>query len=906
MVGWDISKTQLGGCYVALSKLYYVYGIDTACFYTDEENELEKQLVRARYLRNKIKNKYKNCSKARKSCKNQTFKFLNNFIKDTKEELKNKIQDNENIVRTVRNDKILDIDGKPQLKKRVSIFDSTLTRCFNLKEREFNTEIIIVQVYFTDIAKSIVKNGFYMNGYKYKFFSASAGQIRTKKLVAVREDLLNENWNTLTAGLTIDDINARGGMNINKFLAYLALCNSATDLWRDFDIDRCIVVDDFENTINGTVDFIDDTTYEITRITKELEFTQTDGCGMILPCLTDKNFMVRIPWVKGLLARFDFVRFIHENNVNGIVKDIYGVKHNIIEENIQIIFTKSQFKMWKFFPSWNTYKEKYKQFNCTAGKCNEEEDIFSDSVINYQMIQTLSDLTDDEIKQLAYENDKDIQNLASDVKTMQKVFGATPWNTDKNGFQKCLERYPELLSDTYCRQTLKDLKNKLERDLWSARFEINGKYTFVIPDLYAFCEWLFLQDKQPQGLLQDGEVCCKLFGNDVKLDCLRSPHLYVEHPIRVNKIFNDWFDTNAVYISCHDLISRIVQCDYDGDRLLVTDNQTLINAAERNNRDKNIVPLFYNMRKANAEILTPDSLFKGLLLAYNGGNIGEPSNNITKMWNSGDIKNETLHIVKWLVMDVNYTIDYAKTLYKPTRPKEVNDTIVEYTKAKVPYFFMFAKNKKEDVVNSISNCPIDRIVNLFPKRKLNFNFKFNNIGKFDYRVLMNNPDTEFHQDIADKFKEVTSKLPFNHVSDKKMFNYLAVYQNAKFEILSLNYSQEEIIDSIILDLFVYRKTPMKKAFWTLFGDEVYDNVKRNIDDNFVQCEKCHKRFYKHSALEKYCNKCKGYKKKKTKIVVCIDCGNEFKTSSLANKKKRCDSCQKEYIRKYDKERKSKI
>lgn len=28
---------------MALQKLYYVYGFDTACFYTDEENEVEKR-----------------------------------------------------------------------------------------------------------------------------------------------------------------------------------------------------------------------------------------------------------------------------------------------------------------------------------------------------------------------------------------------------------------------------------------------------------------------------------------------------------------------------------------------------------------------------------------------------------------------------------------------------------------------------------------------------------------------------------------------------------------------------------------------------------------------------------------------------------------------------------------------
>ena len=243
---------------MSLNKLYYVYGLDTACFYTDEENDLEVRLLSARRLKNKLKNKYPTQKEVAQAHKNKTMHFLNTVITETKKELKNILRQNISLVRTVRNEKILDKDGNHLLNKRDSLFDSNLTRYLNLKEREFNTEILIVKVYFFDVAESIVKNGFYMNGHKYTFFSASAGQIRTKKFVAIREDLLKKHWNSLTAGLTIERINYLGGMNVNKLLAYLSLCNSATDLWDGFDIDRCIVVDDFENIIFGTVVFIDD------------------------------------------------------------------------------------------------------------------------------------------------------------------------------------------------------------------------------------------------------------------------------------------------------------------------------------------------------------------------------------------------------------------------------------------------------------------------------------------------------------------------------------------------------------------------------------------------------------------------------------------------------------------------
>lgn len=877
---------------MALNKLYYVYGLDTACFYTDEENIIDRNLARARHLKNKLKSKYPTRQSRKDNSKEKTMVFLNEYINKNKDTLKKLLTKNVNDTRVVREDKIFNKEGAPSIKRRVSIFDSYLTRCLNLKEREFNPEIVIVRVFFFEVAKSIVINGFYMNGYKYRFFSASAGQIRTKKLVAVREDLLNDNWNRLTAGLTIENINAQGGMNINKYLAYLALSNSATDLWEGFDIDRCVIVDDFENTVHGVVDYIDDKSFDITRMEHDLPVAQIDGVGMMLPSVSNINFMTRLPWVKGLLAVFDFKRFIQENNASSIIIDIYGKEHNIIDENIQMIFTKSQFKMWKYYSSWDEYKNNFKKYNCTAAKCNVEENEFDNSAINYQMIQTLSDLSDDEIKELAEQNDNDLNNLSKDMNTMLRVFGAVSWNNNKNGFQKCLEKYPELLSDAYSRQSLKEIKNKLERELWSARFNIDGKYTFVIPDLYAFCEWLFLKRENPQGLLKDGEVCCRLFDNGKKLDCLRSPHLFVEHPIRRNTTDIKWFNTNAIYISCHDFISRIVQCDFDGDKLLITDNQTLIEVAERNNRGMNIVPLFYTMSKAKAEILSDENIYKGLITAYTGGNIGEISNSITKIWNSGEITDEKLKVIKWLVMINNFVIDYAKTLYKPTIPNEISKIISKYTKSKVPAFFTYAKNKNKEETEPVSNSCVDRIRKIYKKKNLKYNFKQDNIGVFDYKTLMDNPDATFIQAIADKFKDVSSTLNFNKTDDKKFFNKFSVYEKAKDDIMELGYDEKTIVDVLIIDLFYNRKTPKKKAFWTLFGDTVYENICKNIADNFVMCNRCYKRFYRERPTQKYCFRCQGYQKQRVKTITCCDCGREFEVDARNMTKTRCDKCQK--------------
>lgn len=918
---------------MALNKLYYVYGIDTACLYNDEENLLERRIFKARHIKSLVEKRYKNCEKLQQTYNEKGIAIPENLtlehwkihyepkmayaketIKTTKPMLQKMLHDNLDMVRTVREEKLyrkqLNEEGQPErsLSKRVAIFDSDLTRKFGLKERQFNTEIVIVKVYYFDVAKSIVKNGFYMEGQKYVFFSSSAGQIRTKKMVAVREDLLKQNWNALTAGLTIDSINAQGGMNINKYLAYLALCNSATDLWEGFNIDRSIVVEDFETEIQGAVDYIDRDTYQITRKVMGVPVTHTDGCGMMLPCVSDRNFMVRLPWVKGLLGVFDFVKFIEKNNGNPEIIDIYGDKHNIIDEDIQIIFTKSQFKMWKFFKNWEEYKENFKKYGCSAGKCNIEEDYFPDATINYQMIQTLTDLTDDELKEIASRSANTIRRLSTDKDTMLKAFGAVEDNPNKNGFQKSLLIYPELLSDAYCRKCIREIKNSKEKALWSAKMDINGKYTFLLPDFYAFCEHLFLGIEVPKGLLKNGEVACNLYKNK-KLDCLRSPHLYIEHCVRnniANEEIKEWFVTRAIYTSTYDLISKVLMFDVDGDKSLVVADKTIVETAERNSKD--VVPLFYEMAKAGAKEVNNDNIYEGLELAYTGGNIGEISNAISKIWNSDEITDDKIKAVKLLVMNNNFVIDYAKTLFKPVPPQDIKDMINGFTSGKLPYFFKYAKDKKDRQIIDANNSTVNRLEKLYPKRKLSYRFKGTVVGKLDYRVLMKNPDIKVDKKVIETFRKLSTKLNYKSIDNiNERFEYEALFDDVRNKMLSMGYSVDDIVDMLVKEMFYNHHSEKKVTFWHVFGDTVYEHIKEKDVDNFSICRKCGKRFSLTRKDQLYCCDCRNHRKNNRKIIICIDCGKSVMVKGSNKTTCRCENCQKQFrltqYREYNKKRK---
>ena len=94
---------------------------------------------------------------------------------------------------------------------------------------------------------------------------------------------------------------------------------------------------------------------------------------------------------------------------------------------------------------------------------------------------------------------------------------------------------------------------------------------------------------------------------------------------------------------------------FDGDTLLIIKDKLLTKVAKRNM--KNIVPLFYDMKKAKPVELTKDSIFEGMINAYVTGNIGPYSNNISKIWNNEDVGEKEINVVRWLCMENNYCID---------------------------------------------------------------------------------------------------------------------------------------------------------------------------------------------------------------------------------------------------------
>ena len=820
-----------------LNKFVYINSIGTDAFYEPDEQAVHKRLLRLYAARSK--NKDRLAGKSKPWDGSWRVSALNRIINEEKGKLTELLDKRvaDGCVRHLRQDALSE-------RTVINLFESSLTRALDIKPLTLTYDIMVVNVFFFQVFENIVKQGFMFNGEKYVFLTASAGQIRTKRSLFIREAAFKRIEPRLMGGLTIDSINEQGGMNENKFLAYLALANSATDVWKDFDIDKAIVVDDWETAVPGLVDHIDGETYEIKREQTDTVIPHMDGCGIMLDGPTR---MVRLPFVKGLLVQFPFDKFLREKCTQDQwwVTDIYGVKHNVILEDIRYIFTKSQFKLYKYYPNFECYKARFKAYGCEAAYCNIEESYIPKSRINYQMLQTLSDMTDAEIERISARTVDEIQSIGQDYQTTMRLLGATEYNKNRSPMQEALLLYPELFRDVYNKEILKQTKKSLVKQAMGGRLRVNGKYLFLSPDLYAFCEWLFQGKQNPQGLLEDGEVYCAEYKDGDELACLRSPHLYREWAIRNNRRTEEldrWFgQTKCIYTSCHDLISRYLMFDNDGDKALVVKDRVLTNCAKRNMSD--IVPLAYDLKKAKGGIITPESLYEGMIKAYTGGRIGPVSNNITKIWNSDEITQEALDVVKWLCFENNAVIDFAKTRWSPTRPTNVDNIIRKYTKHNVPHFFIYAKDKELWQVEPTNNSTMNRISKAIPPSRVKYS---KSIGEFDWRVLTDGGEYTVCEN-APVIKAynycLRHQYQFNDENDnvKGADTYAAKMMREKI-LAESGAELAYVVNSLVAYLYTVKQSSNKKLLWDCFGWDIVGNIHSNVAEIGRICPICGKRF----------------------------------------------------------------
>ena len=806
-----------------------------------------------------------------------------------------------------------------KLSKKIAEFESDMSRAMGLQTNDHTFDKIIVKWKNLDLLEQLVMDGFTMDllvdgkivQKKYQYFSSSAGQLRTDKCAFLSEDIWVKIKDRIECGMDWETINARGGVNVNKMLAYWSLCSSASIPWPEIDIDKVIVIPDFEATVTDRMLYIkpDYTTEDAIRT---VLINHVDGAGMYLPHsdivpkdLHCKNFMIRCNFIKGLLSPFDFIEFCKVHNVEPIIEDFWMQKHNLLEEDIQILLTESQFKLCKLFKSWSEYKDAYKRCGCQFVIAQFEEDWPPDKVYNYQMTQSLVDFTDEEIKEYTRNTHQKILSIAQNSKAMLKTLKA-----NENSYMKdklALHLYPELLRDGYSRSQLKDAKKKMLLDAKSGAIKCKNKRLYVIPDWYGACERWFLGIEHPNGLLKKDEIVCRPYLKYDKADVLRSPHLYCEH--YVAKIVKDpeiykWFPSDGIVTSLHSLVSRILQFDVDGDMLNVVVEPTIVNIAERNLKEFDVIPLFYDPNKAPNEKISKETIFNGLKRAHQFSNIGEISNMLTRLWNRD---NPDRHAAALLAYLNNLRIDGAKTgacneySNYPDIEKQINKA-TGGPNGRMPFFFQFSKNGRRDKTTNRkhkrqwakpNDSTMNRICRAFDDIG-NINMNWAGIPPFNWQMLLSEPCYQNRPDIISEFCDLDNikvslaiSAAEENPTEKDLADKNSIIDEYIVDTLTRKFGSIDICYPYLVKfLFAdnISKSSHKQTFWRIFGDIAVKNIQKNLED-FTVCKDCNAKVPKWATYHDCPKNSQGF-------LNCMDCGKLCQR--INSKQKRCPECQEHH------------
>lgn len=517
---------------------------------------------------------------------NQVFHFLR--------KIKNTPFDREKLDRLykLRNDE----KSLPKVKRNVAKIEKFQKQIDNLL---FIPDIITIKMSSKKDYLDLTKNGFSINGIKFVRLVCTAAYLRRNVVGFINEKYFKEINEILMCGLD----GKLTETNLGKFSAYYGLFMSAVN---QVDTPRCCVIPDCESDLKDQmVDFIVtdmDGKRHIEERKKDISMNWFDGMGLISPEMARKwqenlgldylpsGFVIRSAYIKGLVVPFDFHKFSREVANKETITDAWGQEYNI--NDIDVILTISQFKMWKAYQNWQEYLYYANKYGHIWGvsrvnKKNDDEYVLT----NYQYLQTLN-LTKEDIRELAQPTVDWINKIGSgnldyvllyllgcqngDIEDIDSIDSEDILNGVEMDFVKGIMLEPELLKDDYVRsQILKTLKRKI-KDAKIGRLWVRGNYAFQISDPYALCEWVF--GMEVNGLLGAYEMYCNFWNSRTEskeILCCRSPLVHgSEHLLRklvTSEEMESWYQylESGIVNSVRDLsVMHMSDSDYDGDENL--------------------------------------------------------------------------------------------------------------------------------------------------------------------------------------------------------------------------------------------------------------------------------------------------------------------------------------------------
>ncbi len=627
---------------------------------------------------------------------------------------------------------------KKNLKKQFNDYAKRQISIINGKIDEMLFIPEYVSVVIDDIShyRKIIRDGLYINGFKYVRLMCSAGQARVNTVILIREDFEAELKKRLRCGAKSVKITK------NKYNAYFALSSSAT---YTIPHPNVYLIDDCEIEMEKKVDWISKIPKEkhaianneqVSEEIKTLPFNLFDGCGAVSVEFAKRvadeleldyipsAFCVRCAYVKGMVFVVDFKQYAAEYGITEM-KDLYG---NLVDiTKTDMILTKSQFKLWNAYDSIQEYDKLCEEngflWGVTKVTPKTDDNCFRS---NYQFCQAIDLTNNDDVAELCDPTVKWLNGISIDDPNQAILFLLGKlcdkddidfnniFDLTSDNVAKALIVNPEMISEEYIKSNIIMSINKKIRETYLGKLILDGNFSVMIPDMYAFMQHAF--GHTVTGALKEFEHYSYFWNKRGKTDvvAMRSPLTWRSEVnklnLKNNELTEKWFKylTSGIVYNvwgCDCIIHA--DSDFDGDIVATTDNPVFLRCRYDN------LPITYSKSTVDKEYISEDELYKADIQSFDS-TIGRITNISTAFYEilaryEGDItfkreQDEILERLKLIRKSQGDSIDKAKGIKIEPMPKhwtrkiskkpdDMEDIDFEFYNSivadKKPYFFRY-------------------------------------------------------------------------------------------------------------------------------------------------------------------------------------------------------------------------
>lgn len=488
--------------------------------------------------------------------------------------------------------------------------------------------------------------GFFVNGIKYVRLLGTNGGIKNSTIVFVSTDFADEIRRRIECGR-----DERVPLVTAKLEAYKALtCSASTPVSFPRGV---LVVKDYYTEFKEDVILLrdGDTDEPICESTKNytLELKASDGYGLMSPALAKKwsedlnlgyitgGVNIRCAFTKGMCVTFDFMEYA-DRFCNGdyMVVDAWGDKVDI--RTVELILTTSMLKLWNCYENIEHYMSCLHEYHYTFSVSKVcPESLESERSTNYQFLQSYT-LTDDDISELVMPTVDEIKDVLGGDWRKTVLYltggkaGADAVKKMPPGYAKAIMAEPRMIADPHIKKSVYSMIRKRIDEAKIGVINVHGNYSIACGDPFALCQSIF--GHRVTGLLKRSEIYNGYWADQPSdaLVCFRAPMTCMNNirKVTLNRSLEatHWYrfiPTCTVFNSWDSIMPALNGMDYDGDQVMLTDNDVLV----RNHVE--LPALICEQRNAVPKI-SRESDFVDSNIASFGNAIGATTNWVTSMF----------------------------------------------------------------------------------------------------------------------------------------------------------------------------------------------------------------------------------------------------------------------------------